>query len=106
MRDTTGVSDFSCGVGVPPLAGDTTAATAAGAAIGAAATEDGADGADDADANSTGAEGTGALADDTGEIRGVAGGDDDDGDGSMTCAIAKAPNRHAIPATASRLRML
>jgi hypothetical protein len=105
MRDATGVSDFSCGVGALPLEGDTTAA-AAGAAIGAAATEDGADGADDADANSTGAEGTGALADDTGEIRGVAGGDDDDGDGSMTCAIAMAPNRHAIPTTASRLRML
>jgi hypothetical protein len=69
------------------------------------------DGDDEADASSTDADETGALAEDTGVISCVAGigdgdGDADGDDGSMTCAIANAPNRHAIPTIARHFHKL
>lgn len=71
--------------------------------------DDDGDGADEADASSTDAGETGALAEDTGAISCVAGfgdGDGDGDDGSMTCAIANAPNRHVIPTMARHFRKL
>ena len=81
--------------------------TAAGAATAIAAMDDDGDGADEADASSTDADETGALAEDTGEISCVARfGDGDGDDGSMTWAIANAPNRHVIPTMAKHFRKL
>ena len=78
---------------------------------GNAATEDDGDGADEADANPADAEETGVLSEETVEPACAAASDpwdgvgegDDDGAGSMTCAIANAPSRQAMPTAARRL---